>query len=93
MAQHSPRVIRAFSLPVSQFDQLKTFQRALQLAADREVGVAAREGDAHWIDNSRALAHLVQEHGLFSMAAGRVGMRSGEFATALYLGDLKASPK
>ncbi|MFS2049034.1 hypothetical protein ACEN9J_07710 [Variovorax sp. Varisp41] len=88
MAQQPPRVIRAFSLPVPQFDQLKTFQRALQLAEDREVGEAACEGDAHWIDNSKALANLIQEHGLMSIAADLAGMRSGAFATALHLRDL-----
>lgn len=88
MAQHPPRVIRAFSLPVAQFDHLKTYQRALQLQADREAGRPAHEGDAHWVDNSRALAHLIQEHGLMSIAAGFADMRSGEFATALYLRDI-----
>ncbi|WP_162581243.1 hypothetical protein [Variovorax sp. PBS-H4] len=90
MAQHSSRVIRAYSLPVPLFDHIKALQRSLQHAADIEAGTPAREGDAHWIDNSRALAHLVQHHFLFSVAAGQAGMQPADFAAALYLGNLKA---
>jgi hypothetical protein len=90
MAHHLPRVIRAYSLPVPLFDHLKVFQRSLQLAADLEAGAPAREGDAHWIDNSRALANLVQQHVLFSVAAGQAGSSSADFASALYQGDLIA---
>jgi hypothetical protein len=90
MAQHPLRVIRAYSLPVRLFDHLKAVQRNLQHAADLEAGKPAQEGDAHWIDNSRALAHLVQHHFLFSFAAGQSGMQPGDFAVALYQGDLKA---
>jgi hypothetical protein len=90
MAQHPPRVIRAYSLPVPLFDHLKVFQRSLQLSADIEAGTPAREGDLHWIDNSRALAHLLQQHSLFSVAAGQAGMQPADFAVALYQGDLKA---
>ncbi|GAA4358158.1 hypothetical protein GCM10023165_52810 [Variovorax defluvii] len=90
MAQHPPRVIRAYSLPVPLFDHLKALQRSLRHAADIEAGKPAREGDPHWIDNSRALAHLVHQHFLFSVAAGQSGMQPADFAVALYQGDLKA---
>lgn len=90
MAQHPPRAIRAYSLPVPLFDHLKVYQRSLQLAADIEAGTPAQEGDPHWIDNSRALAHIVQHHVLLSVAAGQAGMQPGDFAAALYQGDLKA---
>jgi hypothetical protein len=73
MAQLSPRVIRAYSLPVPLFDHLKVFQRSLQLAADIEAGTPDQQGDPHWIDNSRALAHVLQQHTLFSVAAGQAG--------------------
>lgn len=92
MAQNSPRVIRAYSLPVAQFDHLKAYQRSLQLVADETAGTPAAEGDDHWIDNSMALARIVQEHGLLSMAAARVGMRTEQFVAALYMGDLKVMP-
>lgn len=90
MAHHLPRVHRVFSLPLPLFDHLKVFQRSLQLAADIEAGTPAQEGDPHWIDNSRALAHILQQHSLFSVAAGQAGMQPADFAVALYQGDLKA---
>jgi hypothetical protein len=89
MAQHPPRVIRVYSLPVPLFDHLKVYQRSLQLAADIEAGAPAQEGASHWIDNSRALAHILQQHTLLCVAAGQAGMQPADFAAALYQGDLK----
>lgn len=91
MAQHPQRVLRVYSLPVAQFDTIKTFQRLLQRQADAEAGTPASEGDPHWIDNSKALAHLIHLSGLVAMAAGQAGMTLPEFAAAFYMGDLKVS--
>ena len=93
MATHpAPRVIRVYALPVEQFDHLKELQRRLQVAADAEAGKPAQPGDAHWIDNSRALAHLVQTHALYSMAAARFDMAVNEMAVGLYLSDFNVVP-
>lgn len=93
MAQHIPRVHRVFSLPLPQWDHLKVFQRDLQRAADAEGGFPAREGDAHWVSGSNALTHLLHLSGLFGFAAGQAGMTMAEFATALYMGDLRVVAK
>lgn len=93
MAQHIPRVHRVFSLPLPQWDHLKVFQRDLQRAADVEAGVVAREGDPHWVTGSNALTHLLHLSGMFGYAAGQAGMTMAEFATALYMGDLKVVAK
>ncbi|QNK66863.1 hypothetical protein [Variovorax sp. PAMC26660] len=91
MAQHlTPRVIRAYSLPVEQFDHLKNYQRSLQFAADAEAGTPACEGDAHWITNSQTLAHILHHHGLLATVAVRSDMHIGPFVSALYMGDLVA---
>lgn len=92
MAQHIPRVHRVFSLPLPQWDHLKVFQRDLQRAADADAGFPARDGDPHWIDNSKALTHLLHLSGLFGTAAGQAGMGLIDFATALYMGDVKVVP-
>jgi hypothetical protein len=93
MAQHPQRVVRVFSLPVASFDTFKVLHRNLQFAADAEAGSPAREGDPHWIDNSKALVHLLHLISVLGMAAGQAGMNLSDFAAALYMGDLKAVPK
>jgi hypothetical protein len=94
MALHpTPRVIRAYSLPVAQFDTLKTYQRLLQNQADLEAGTVAQEGDAHWITNSHALAHIIHLHSGIAVVAGMASMFPGPFVAALQLGDLVAAPR
>lgn len=93
MALHpTPRVIRAYSLPVAQFDTLKAYQRFLQNQADFEAGTVAQEGDAHWVTNSAALANIIHLHCGVSFIAGMAGMFPGPFVSALLLGDLVAVP-
>lgn len=90
---HSPRVIRAYSLPVAQFDTVKAYQRFIQNQADRDVGSVAQEGDAHWVTNSQALAHIVQMHSNVCFVATMAGMFPAPFVTALMLGDLVTAPR
>ncbi len=85
MASHpTPRVIRAYSLPVAQFDHLKAFQRYRQLTINRA-------GESRDVTNSEALACIVRHHELISTVAGLHNLMPDEFASALYLGDLKVS--
>lgn len=94
MALHpTPRVIRAYSLPVAQFDTLKTYQRLLQNQADIEAGTVAQADDAHWITNSHALAHIIHLHSSMASVASMAGMFPGPFISALKLGDLVAAPR
>lgn len=89
----TPRVIRAYTLPVELFDHLKGYQRHLQSKADRTSGKPAQEGDDHWITNSQALATIVGQHVQLAFAGGMTGMLIEDFAAAFYMGDLIATPK
>ncbi|MGJ7496324.1 hypothetical protein ACSFA8_14710 [Variovorax sp. RT4R15] len=84
----SPRILRAYSLPLELFDHLKATQRQRQRDIDRRTGTVAREGDPEWITNSEALSGIVYAHRLMTSAAERAGMTADQLLTAITLHGL-----
>lgn len=90
---HVPRIERTYALPAPAYDTLVTYRRFLQNAADLESGTLAREGDAGWVSNSQALAHVLQLVSNLAHVATSAGMFPAAFVTALKSGDLVAAPR
>jgi hypothetical protein len=85
--QPIPRVIRAYALPVPQFDTFKHYQRTFQQSEDQSAFDDDR--DARTITNSEAMSRLVRLIELLAHPASCADMEVTAFVTALHIGDLK----
>ena len=79
------RVTRAYSLPVSDFDHLKAFQRGLQHVSDTYANRPYK------VTNSVALSGIVRHHELMAAVAARLDMDVTALVAGLYLGELSIS--